>query len=489
MGGNVMAGIACVFSKTERINTGPIKKMLGRLRHRGRGKSRIYTLKRAVLGKVNHLVENEVELKESGPVVVADGKIFNDDCSTSPEEIISEFYKGNGEEFVHSLDGAFAFALADGEKFLAARDPLGLKPLYYTESGESLAFASEIKALVERGEDIKIFPPGYYYSSERGFVKYFKANAVEPFEGISKDEAAREIRERLIESVDKNYEEDKNIGIFLSGGIDSSVIAAAAKEVVENLDTFSVGVTGSNDILNARKVASHIGARHHEYIYDIDEMLRILPEVIYHLESFDMFLVRSAVANYFLSRMACYEGKNMIFCGEGGDELFGGYHYLKNLEPSEVEKELIKLTFTGHANGFQRVDRMTSAFAIDGRMPFMNSIVAGYACRLPVEWKILDVDDERTIEKWILRKAFENDLPDEIVWRRKQKFFEGAGSAHMLHRYAEENISDEEFLKEKYIRQDFQLRSKEELLYYRIFKEFFPHDSILDTIGRTATTG
>lgn len=484
-----MAGIACVFSKAERISTELIEKMLDKLMHRGCGKGRIYALKGAVFGKIDNLVECGAELRESDFVVVADGKIFNESFSTLPEEVIFKFYKSYGEEFVRLLDGAFAFALTDGRKFLAARDPLGLKPLYYTKSGENLILSSEIKALVDVGEDIRIFPPGYYYSSEKGFVKYFETKVAEPLEGISEGEAARELRERLVKSVEKNYEEDKNIGIFLSGGIDSSAIAVAAKEVIENLDTFSVGVAESDDIIGARKVANHIGTHHHEYIYDMDEMLKILPEVIYHLESFDMFLVRSAVANYFLSRMAYYEGKNMIFCGEGGDELFGGYNYLKNLEDSEVEKELIKLTFSGHANGFQRVDRMTSAFAIDGRMPFVNSIVFGYACRLPVEWKIFRVNDKRKIEKWILRRAFENDLPDDIVWRRKQKFFEGAGSACMLQKYAKENISDEEFFKEKFISQGFQTRSKEELLYYRIFKEFFPHKSILDTIGRTTTIG
>ncbi|AYO31388.1 asparagine synthase [Biomaibacter acetigenes] len=465
------------------------QKLLDKIKHHGSSKSRIYTSRGAVLGQNYFSSEKSVDFQDDKPAVVANANIFNEDSKgDSPQRIIQKLYQEKGHDVVNHLDGSFAFVVAQDKKVFAARDPIGLKPLYYIKTDDALILASEIKALVGLGEDIKTFPPGYYYSSDMGFVKYARPSHFNYSGSISEQEAAGNVRQRLINSVAMNCRNRKNPGIYLSGGIDSSVIAAAAKEVTEDISTFSVGVSKSTDLPKARVVARHLGSNHHEYVYTLDEMLKVLPQVIYHLESFDMYLVRSSIANYMLSRMAHEAGSDFVLCGEGGDELFGGYHYLKNMEPARVEAELEKLTCNGHANGFQRVDRMTSAFSIDGRMPFMNSNVTQFASRLPVKWKIYN-DGSRQIEKWILRKAFERDLPEEIVWREKQKFFQGAGSAEMLSQYAEENISDEEFLRERRIREDFELGSKEELLYYRIFKDFFPQDSILDTIGRTATIG
>ncbi len=294
------------------------------------------------------------------------------------------------------------------------------------------------------------------------------------------------MREKLIEAMNKRYEPNKDSGVFLSGGVDSSVIAAVCREVNERTETFSVGVEGSEDLQKAKRVAKHIGSKHYEYIYDLDEMLKILPKVIYYLESFDMYLVRSAVANYILSRMAREKGMDLIYCGEGADEIFAGYQYLKTLDPKEVNHELKRLTFSSYKNCFQRVDRMLTAFSMEPQLPFADNNVAEYALKLPVKFKLRSEEGD-LVEKWVLRKAFEKDLPCNIVWREKQKFSEGAGSAHYLKEYAEENITDEQFYKKREITDGFVLKSKEELMYYNIFREFFPHRSILETIGRTRT--
>ncbi len=483
-----MSRILAIYSNRGEALKKLAPKLLNKIRHKGCNMSKIYLTRGTVMGQNYFPPEKEVDFDNNNIIVVANGYINTNQTNNKPlQKIISDLYVDEGENLINYLEGSFAFVLGDGQKIFAARDPLGLKPLYYTDFNDTIIFASEIKALIGQGFEIKTFPPGHYFTSDKGFVKYYelknnKDNCSSP------EEAASEIRKRLIEVIEKYYDRDKNVGIYLSGGIDSSIIAAAAREVISDLETFSVGVKDSTDLPNARIVADHVGANHHECIYDLDEMLEVLPEVLYHLESFDMYLVRSAVANYLLSRMAHKFGKNLVLCGEGSDELFAGYSYLKKFDTSEIERELYKLTFTSHANGFQRVDRMTSAFSIDAIVPFVDISLVEFALNLPVEWKMYKKDSSK-IEKWILRKAFENDLPPEIVWREKKKFSEGAGSSETIQKYAEKIISDQEFEREKLIKNGFMLRSKEELFYYRIFRELFPNDSVIDTIGRTATVG
>lgn len=481
-----MSGIVAVYSEDSDKFLQTTKIMLKKLRHRGNGKQSLYKLNKAILGKnlVKEAAMPKFE-KEGSTAVIADGNIL-DEQDIPPEETIIKNYKEEGEEFVNNLDGPFAFVLSDGEKLMAARDPVGLKPLYYTQKDKSIMFASEIKALLGNSKKIKVFPPGYYFRSDKGFVQYNDITKIDVNKKITSTEAIKNVRKKIIEAVEKRYKANQNIGVFLSGGVDSSVIAVCCKELSVSLDTFSVGVEGSSDLQKARKVADYIGSRHHEYIFDKQDMIRILPEVIYHLESFDMFLVRSAVVNYLLSKMASYEGMEAIYCGEGADEIFAGYEYLKNLEPDEVNNELKRLTRFSHKNCFQRVDRMLKAFSMEPRLPFADNSIIEYALKLPVDFKLHNEQGD-IVEKWVLRVAFIEDLPEEIIWRKKQKFFEGAGSSHYLAEYAEENISDEQFYKERKIDKNFTLRSKEELMYYKIFHEFFPYKSVLETIGRTPT--
>jgi len=479
-----MSGIAGVYQRENCREL--LGNILNKIKHRGPDGTGIVSYGKTALGQTCFAGEKIGRGQDMFAVV--DGYIFNEeiDGDAAGDKIVNAYVK-YGKEFAKELEGSFAFILADGDRVIAARDPVGLKPLYYAEDeGAVMYFASEIKALTDISEDIKTFPPGYYYHSDEGFVKYYKKPVLSSNGDISVEEAISKVKELLVNAAEKHYEDNKKLGLYLSGGIDSSVVAAAASEIADDIDTFSVGMDTSEDLPNARLVARYLGTNHHEYIYKPEEMLKVLPEVIYYLESFDMYLVRSSIANYLVSKIARESGVDLVFCGEGGDELFAGYHYLKDFEPEEIENELLKLTFNGHNNGFQRVDRMTAAHSLDGHMPIMDNEVAEFAYGLPVEWKIYE-EGGKKIEKWILRKAFEDDLPEEIVWRKKAKFFKGAGSADILKQFAEQRISDEEFEREKQIDDDFVLRSKEELYYYRIFKEYFPHKSILETIGRTAT--
>ena len=231
----------------------------------------------------------------------------------------------------------------------------------------------------------------------------------------------------------------------------------------------------------SRQVARHLGTHHHESIYTTQEMIDLLSSVIYYLESFDMPLVRSALPGFLVSRLAAGRVK-VILTGEGADELFSGYHHLKTIEnQEELSKELHAITSRLHNTNLQRTDRMSMAHSIEARVPFLDPAVITVATSLPMD--LLQPANGR-MEKWLLRTAFEGVLPPSILWRRKQKFSEGAGSMDILKVTAEERISDNEFAVESR-EAPVTIRSKEELLYYRLFCEHYGIPSSTDLVGQT----
>ena len=221
---------------------------------------------------------------------------------------------------------------------------------------------------------------------------------------------------------------------------------------------------------------------HHTYAYDAEDILDALPSVIKHLESFDAALIRSAVPNYFLASLASKYVK-VILTGEGADELFGGYKYLSQIHnPLDFHNELFNLISNLHNTNLQRTDRMTMAFGIEARVPFLDKNFIETSLRIPVNWKL---HSQRRIEKYILREVFKDMLPHNIIQRPKEKFSHGAGSKDIMANYAEKEISDDEFNNEKNISDKLILRSKEELFYYRIFEDIFGDSIDPETIGRT----
>ena len=248
-------------------------------------------------------------------------------------------YREAGVDTAKQLDGMFAFAIADGEELYLARDPLGIKPLYYGECNGGLAFASELKALVGHAEGVREFPPGTWFHSRHGFQRYYEVPDGSPMPG-SLTEHLRNVRIALEQAVVKRLMSDVPVGAFLSGGLDSSIIAAIARLHLDELHTFSVGIEGSRDIEAARLVARYLDTVHHEYIFTPDETLAALPEIIFHLESFDQDLVRSAIPCYFTSRLASHFVK-VVLTGEGADELFAGYEYYRAIRcPRQLHSEL-----------------------------------------------------------------------------------------------------------------------------------------------------
>jgi asparagine synthase (glutamine-hydrolysing) len=250
------------------------------------------------------------------------------------------------------------------------------------------------------------------------------------------------------------------------------------------LKTFAMGVGESGDIRNARIMAEHIGSNHHELIVDLDLVLEALPKVIYYLESFDPSLVRSAVSNYLVSRYASNHGVEQLLSGEGGDEVFCGYTYLKKFPPEQLTSQQLKCLGFLHSNASLRLDRMNQCHEVRVVAPLISGELLQYALRIPPQYKQMPAGDERT-EKWIFRKAYESVLPDAIVWRGKQEFSQGSGSSGVLPAHFETTVSDEEFAEAR--SRHPLLRSKEEWHYFRTFIEYYGSEGAVDTVGQWVT--
>lgn len=376
----------------------------------------------------------------------------------------------------------FAMAAISPEGLFLARDPLGVKPLYYGMYDGYMAFASEVKALLLITEEVQEFPPGTWYSPKDGFQVFSKIKSGRrlPYQEVHK--ITTELRLRLEQAIIRCVVSDE-MGTWLSGGVDSSAIAALARPHVHRLHSFVSGVEGAPDLEYGLQMAEFLGTEHHQLLVSLADMLAALPDVIYHLESFDALLVRSSITNYLTSKMVSdYVGA--VFSGEGGDELFAGYDYIKDLPPEQIPNELEDITMRLHNTALQRVDRSAQAHGVVPFVPFTDLDVVAYAMRIPSKYKVYQ-DGGKPIEKWILRKTVEDLLPDSVLWRPKAKFWQGAGVGEQLAGHAEATISDSDFAHERPLPNGWILNSKEELMYYRLFKAHFGELFHLNWMGRT----
>jgi asparagine synthase (glutamine-hydrolysing) len=491
-----MCGIAGVFNKQAPSD---IERMLQKIEHRGPDGQGIQDLPFGTLGH-QRLAIIDIEgghqpMCVENAWIVFNGEIYNypelarehlegDSLfSHSDTEILLRLYLKYGPECVKLISGMFAFAILRGEELFLARDPLGIKPLYFSIGENGFYFASEIKALTAVTDDIYEFPPGTWYHSQTGWHTYYEVRSINlPLQ--TEEEAIQSIRLALKDAVHLRMIADVPVGISLSGGLDSSIIAMLASKETEHLHSFAVGTQGSEDIIAARKMANILRTCHHERIYNEDEMLAALPKVIYHLESFDPALVRSAIPNYFLAEMACQYIK-VILTGEGADEIYAGYDYLHSYQGAqELQREMVSITSALHNTNLQRADRIAMAFSLEARVPFLDVRSVTLGLSLPPEWKF----HRDKPAKFLLRQAFAADLPEEITNRPKQKFSVGAGSSDILARLAEREISDTEFETEfaRLLAQwDYELPNKEALYYYRILREYYKDRWIFPTMGQS----
>lgn len=495
-----MCGIIAIWGETD---TALARQIMESLVHRGPDGSGLASWQRATLGHQRlSIMDPEggtqpIWNEKESIAIAANGEIYNFGSlketlsanhrfsTSSDSEVPLHLYEDRGCNMLNNLDGMFAFILTDGQELFAVRDPVGIKPLYYGHAGDRMVFASELKALSCRAIDVKEFPPGTYFHTQTGFHKYRYLPRAEP-EDLPVDHWCRVLRETLERAVTKRLMSDVPLGAFLSGGLDSSIIAAIARAHMNELHTFSVGIEGSRDLEAARVVAQHIDSVHHEYVFTQEEILQHLPEIVFYLESFDQDLVRSAVPCYFVSRLAS-EHVKVILTGEGADELFGGYSYYRDFNDNmPLHEELYRSVCSLHNINLQRVDRLTMACSIEGRVPFLDLEMIELGQRIPSNLKVRQLRNGTYAEKWILRKTFEDLLPAQIVWRAKEQFDEGSGTTDALACMGDYFMPQNAVKEYAALYKGDRIRSHEESIYHKLLCEAYAYgaSTVLANVAR-----
>lgn len=407
-----------------------------------------------------------------------DGLVGVEFHSGSDAEVLLPMLARDGVDLAEHLDGMFAFVICDEGRIVAGRDPLGIKPLYVGHRGDDVAFASELGAFAGAGWSVDAVPPGHVWV-EGELQRYYELPEART-DGATDDAGVidwcEQLRETLDRAVAKRLLADVPVGSFLSGGLDSSIVAALAVRHQPDLQTFALGFEGSADLEAARLVAEHLGTRHHEILVPEDAILDVLPEVLRRLESWDADLVRSALPTYLVAQFAA-EHLKVVLTGEGADELFAGYRYHADYQgdPEALQHELRRSIANMHHTNLQRVDRMTMAHALEARVPFLDKEVVDLAMCIPAELKQGPPSGGELVEKWILRQAFAEMLPSEITWRTKSQFDEGSGSVDRLVELAAralDGVAWEDWDEAESAR----LRSVEEAWYFDAVRGHFPDD-------------
>ena len=436
----------------------------------------------------NAEIYNHQELRKrlQSPYVFQTGS----DC-----EVILPLYRQMGTEFLNDLNGIFAFILWDRvqKKYLVARDPIGVVPLYYgrDEHGH-LYFASEMKALEDVCTKFEDFPPGHYLDSDSKYpIRYYEPGwkAYAAVEGRPADSTA--IRRSLQSAVERQLMSDVPYGVLLSGGLDSSVVTALAKRHKEKrvetqgqteawwpqLHSFAIGLEGSPDLAAARAAAEHIGTIHHEFHFTIQEGIDALSDVIYHIETFDVTTIRASTPMYLLARRIKSMGIKMVLSGEGSDEIFGGYLYFhKAPDPEAFHEETVRKLDQLHKYDCLRANKCLASWGIEARVPFLDREFLDVAMGFDASFKMTG---PQKMEKYVLREAFDGFLPPEILWRQKEQFSDGVGYSWIdsLRAHASEMVSDEEF-DEASRRFSINPPATKEAYFYRsIFEKYFPSSS------------
>jgi len=510
-----MCGIVSIFNIKEQ--TKPLRDkalaMAKKIRHRGPDWSGIYCGRTAILAHERLSIVDPQSGKQPlfspdhKQILAVNGEIYNhldirkryagkyqfqtgSDC-----EVILALYRDKGIHFLEELNGIFAFALYDEEQdtFLIARDPIGVIPLYIGYDADGKVYcASELKALEGFCDRYEPFLPGHYYDSKEGKMTRWYTRDWMSYDAVKDNPASvEELREALEAAVRRQLMSDVPYGVLLSGGLDSSVISAVAKKYASRrvesngkqeawwpqLHSFAVGLKGAPDLAKAREVADHIGTVHHEINYTIQEGLDAVRDVIYFIETYDVTTVRASTPMYLLARVIKSMGIKMVLSGEGADEVFGGYLYFhKAPDARAFHEETLRKLSKLYLYDCLRANKSLAAWGVEGRVPFLDKEFLDVAMRLNPAAKMCP---GKTIEKKIVREAFQDMLPAGVAWRQKEQFSDGVGYSWIdtLKAVTSQAVSDEQMA---HAAERFPVNTpmnKEEYYYRSIFEEYFPSES------------
>ncbi|MGV8940322.1 MAG: asparagine synthase B [Lysobacter sp.] len=496
-----------------------------RQRHRGPDWSGVYLDDRAILVHERLAIvdpaggSQPLRSGDGNLVLAVNGEIYNHrelkQALTQPYEfqtgsdceVISALFRGDADiaGWLNRLNGIFAFALWDREqqRYLIARDPIGVVPLYWGHDGSGrLCVASEMKALVGVCSDVAQFPPGHYYDSRKGEpVPYYQRAWREYDATVGVQVSPRELRDAFEAAVHRQMMSDVPYGVLLSGGLDSSLVAACAarfarKRIEDDdsseawwprLHSFAIGLEGSPDLAAAEIAAEALGTVHHGFTYTIEEGLDALPEVIRHVETYDVTTIRASTPMYLLARRIKAMGVKMVLSGEGSDEIFGGYLYFhKAPDARQFHEELIRKIDALHNYDCLRANKSMMAWGVEPRVPFLDVAFMDVAMKMDATAKMVSARADGTvrIEKAVLREAFEGYLPDSILWRQKEQFSDGVGYGWIdgLKAHADAQVSARELAAAARRYPVNPPQSQEAYFYRRIFEQQFPGEACAQTV-------
>lgn len=522
-----MCGIVAIFGLKPGTELEPLRRQAvqaaARIRHRGPDWSGVYADAGAVLTHERlsivdiHGGAQPLRSTDGALALAVNGEIYNhreleaglsvpyDFTTQSDCEVINALWREQGPGFVDALNGIFAFALWDAaqQRYLVARDPMGVIPLYFGHDREGrLWVASEMKALVGVCDDVALFPPGHLLDSAERVIRPYRTREWRDFAKVDGQAIVpAALKDALMQAVRRQLMCDVPYGVLLSGGLDSSVVAWCAaqfaKQRVEDdgkseawwprLHSFAVGLEGAPDLAAARVAAEALGTAHHEFHFTFEEGLDALSEVIRHIETYDVTTIRASTPMFLLARRIRSMGIKMVLSGEGSDEVFGGYLYFhKAPDAREFHAETVRKLDALHQFDCLRANKSMAAFGIEARVPFLDLAFLDTAMAIDPEQKRVHprVPGGRPVEKWLLRTAFEGCLPESILWRQKEQFSDGVGYGWIdgLKAHTQAQVSDAEFAGAERRFPINPPQTKEAYFYRRLFETHFPGGAAAATV-------
>jgi len=456
--------------------------MLKNMVHRGPDNSVVRSLRddRGALGA------NEINIPDGKtfsssldepPYILFTGGIYNDRPEGQNDvQLIREYYEKYEKDAFSRLDGIFSCAIVEkNDEVILVRDHVGSVPIFYGWDNSTFFFSTEMKGLKDHVQfNIEELPPGHIYSSKKGLKEFEAFTPDTPDLPETVEEAAKIVREQLIQAVKVRMPGVG--GVSLSGGLDSSIIAVIAKEFNPNLNLFTGTVKSAPgpDLENAKLMADFLGLEHHIYKITDSEIVDFIPESIWYLESFDEDCISGILSNYYVSKLV-KEYTDCVMVGEGADELYGGYRMVlksPNVKsPEQRERLAKKLLEISYNTALRRLDRGWMANAVDYRTPFLDKRVVDFSQKIPMDWKIYG---EKQVEKYVLREAFRDMLPEKIANREKLRFAMGTGMDDVMDNLISNIIDPEEIKQRPKAAYGLGFASFKELYYYDEFLQIFP---------------